>query len=547
MSLFKKIINKFKAKKVEPKNCILLETTVICNLKCKFCYKNKDNFHFSENESYLSVSELKKIFNRKSPYKAVSLINKGEFFVHPDFLKIFEYVMFESYYSPFVQHVFINTNATLLTPEVTDKLFEIIKKYPVFFVVNFSINAFKGETYKYLTGKDLRDVVYYNTEYFMKKSSLNKSLEKDIKINVQAIILEENKNELSQFIDFWSEKFKKYNLDFFICEDTCDTGENHSIGFKRMYSGFKKESVLFLKVIQNLKKKYNIFINDDLETGQNFFKRKACNYLFNQPVIQDDFRTICCRDIYFKHKFPNSDPQKNLFDFYFKALHMLGFFEKISSCRDCFDYEFLKEEELHRINFDNKLKKMYFHRINTGIPFEFYFLKGETSNKKIIDNFLNKNNFYAFFSNLKLKRAYYFNLLELDKKLEKDFCIAWTGELKFKKNKLFTGCDDIDIEINDFKYFKSKLKQSDFSSIPEKCLECKKKYSYNSNQDRFRTFGLNCYHSPVDFAEFDRERWKIDEMIKKKDHNRIQKFLKEKNRFIYDEEYKRFKKLNSGI
>ena len=87
---------------------ILLETTTYCNLDCIFCYRGQDNHHKIYNS--LSVDEVRRLFDRNSQFMDVSLVNKGEFFMNPQFREIFAYVIEEAYNSKYVSSVFLFTN-----------------------------------------------------------------------------------------------------------------------------------------------------------------------------------------------------------------------------------------------------------------------------------------------------------------------------------------------------------------------------------------------------------------------------------------------------
>ena len=93
---------------------IQLDTTNSCNLRCSFCYKGENN---PERIYFMSISELKEIFESNSDISGVSLVNSGEFFMHPEWRDILLFI-FEIFRERSVSGlVSLNTNGFFMNKE----------------------------------------------------------------------------------------------------------------------------------------------------------------------------------------------------------------------------------------------------------------------------------------------------------------------------------------------------------------------------------------------------------------------------------------------
>ncbi|MFA5480492.1 MAG: hypothetical protein WC337_10765, partial [Candidatus Muiribacteriota bacterium] len=315
----------------------------------------------------------------------------------------------------------------------------------------------------------------------------------------QIVVIPENRNELEPFIEHWKNVYEKYGALFEICEDTVVMKKNHIITLKRLISGKHEDTQFYVDTINDLRKKYKIRINENIELAQNYFKRKICYQLFNNPLQASDKQGICFHDSFYEYAYPDDHEQKKIVSDYYKTRQYLGFFDKPDICLNCINYTNVNLKKAHDNAPTEDVFNMYSHRLETGAPYEFYNIRFENEQDGIIaQNFLEQNDYYTLFSkNVKLKNSYYKGSYKEGKKSEKVFCIGWTGYLKVKNGQIYTGCSKKDIKIEDYNDFTARLKNGDLSLIPESCVLCKEKFSHNSLIDRFRVYGENTFHSPI--------------------------------------------------
>jgi molybdenum cofactor biosynthesis enzyme MoaA len=92
------------------------------------------------------------------------------------------------------------TNASLLTPEITDKLF----KLGGLNIVNFSVNGFSKAVYEETMVGLKRDVAYRNILYFLKqKEKLHLN---NLVVNVSAVRTKINEKDCTNFFNFWKKQ-----------------------------------------------------------------------------------------------------------------------------------------------------------------------------------------------------------------------------------------------------------------------------------------------------------------------------------------------------
>ena len=469
-----------------------LESAVCCNLNCKFCYRHT-NLEEIEN-TFISLDETRNLFTRNTQCQNISIVNKGEFFVHADWKNIFSYVAEEVSESEFCEAIILITNTTLMTEEKTDYIFETLEKFNFNLRISFSVNAFNPETFLKITGKNLLEKINQNINYFYNKLSKSSACDR-VWTNIQFLVTEDNFCEALDFIQYWKTFLDKQNLDYDICEDNFNSKKKHIITLKRMYAGVKGGGECFEKAASEAEIKFNFKRGPQIEYGNDYFRKKACMFVFKHPVISENKKTICCRDVFFEHSYPVKGDFSEQFELYTRTSHILGRFENLSLCLKCTEYvevdfdtikEFSDKTALYNlIDIYNKRKKH-------GIPFDFYKIDFEKKDSQFIKEFLKNNEFTCFKTSTLIKN----DIIPVT--LEKDSCAYWTSILKVKQGRIYAGCHKIDIEIDDFNSYKENLKNDNYKEIPVECIICSVKKSVNSIQDRFRTFGKNSFHSFIE-------------------------------------------------
>ena len=170
------------------KEVISIETALSCNSRCVFCG------HHNEIMTGTMTKELyEKIIDECNEYGIKTIF----FGVYGEFLTdkfMFERIHYLKKYG--MNYGFI-TNASLLAPEITDKLLELGSLVNV----NFSVNAFSKEVYEKTMVGLKRDTTYKNVLYFLEQMKKRKI--RDLEVVITAVRTKLNKKDLKNFYRFW--------------------------------------------------------------------------------------------------------------------------------------------------------------------------------------------------------------------------------------------------------------------------------------------------------------------------------------------------------
>jgi len=175
----------------EYEQVISIETTLSCNARCVFCAH-----HNQVMTGTMSPDLFEKIINECHEY-GMELINfgvYGELLTDKHLFERIKYLrergMTYSFFS----------NASLLTPETTDKLLELGGLVNV----NFSINGFSKEIYEKTMVGLKRDVAYKNVLYFLRQKE---ELKLDgLTVHISAVRTKLNKKDFKDFFKFWKKQ-----------------------------------------------------------------------------------------------------------------------------------------------------------------------------------------------------------------------------------------------------------------------------------------------------------------------------------------------------
>ncbi len=177
---------------------LFAEITNICNLNCIHCpytYISKQKFY---KPRHMELDIYKKIVDEVSQYKGtiLRLVCDGEPMMHPKLLEMIAYTR-ERGISP----ICLNTNGTLINEKVSLEILRLEVD-----VVEISLDALNKNTYEYIRrGADYEEVMS-NVDRFIE---LRNKLKAETKIMVSIIDQSEVKNELVEFITYWTPKVDK--------------------------------------------------------------------------------------------------------------------------------------------------------------------------------------------------------------------------------------------------------------------------------------------------------------------------------------------------
>lgn len=143
---------------------INIEPTSACNFKCRFCIhgtQDKETYSklkkgFMEFELYKKIIDDMKGFSHKP--KTLKITNRGEPLLHPQIADMVAYAK----KADVADDVSIITNASLLTPELSDRLIQAGLD-----VISVSIEGMSADAYKSIAGVDVNfEKMVDNIRYF---------------------------------------------------------------------------------------------------------------------------------------------------------------------------------------------------------------------------------------------------------------------------------------------------------------------------------------------------------------------------------------------
>jgi len=173
-----------------------------CNLACHHCIRRSTDYRVSgKGSKRLGLQVYKRLIDEGAEYglPAISLGNSGEGFLENDIFEMIDYARQKK-----VLDIWLSTNGLLLDKE---KIKELIRLKLT--RISISIDATTEETYKKVRGGDFGKLMS-NLHYLIEERDRQKSLLPIIRVT--SIKLEHNKDELDEFVSYWSSKVETVGL-----------------------------------------------------------------------------------------------------------------------------------------------------------------------------------------------------------------------------------------------------------------------------------------------------------------------------------------------
>ena len=171
--------------KVKKLTSLIIEPTNTCNLRCRFCFVTEG---MERREGFMDFELFKKIIDDSPELEHLCMHNWGEPLLHKDIFKMFEYANKAG-----IPWIVMNTNGTLLTDKMIDKIIDSPLN-----IIRFSIDG-SAETFKAVRGVELEKI-----ERAIIKLKEKKDIERPkLSIGVVFTVESSTEKEAEEYISYW--------------------------------------------------------------------------------------------------------------------------------------------------------------------------------------------------------------------------------------------------------------------------------------------------------------------------------------------------------
>ena len=164
---------------------LIIEPTNTCNLRCTFCFVTEG---MERQDGFMDLNLFKKVITDSPHLEHLCMHNWGEPLLHKDIFKMFDFA-----HNSGVRWIVMNTNGTLLTENIIDRIVESPLS-----IIRFSIDG-SAENFKRVRGIEL-DKIETNIRKLKEKKE---SRRPDLSIGVVFTVEEESKGETEAFTSYW--------------------------------------------------------------------------------------------------------------------------------------------------------------------------------------------------------------------------------------------------------------------------------------------------------------------------------------------------------
>lgn len=171
-----------------------IEVDTFCNLNCVMCSQSD----IQRKRGYMDMFLYKKIVDEiaeESPATRIWL----DFFGEPMLVGFKLYYMIDYAKKKGIQTVAMNTNGTLLKPEMAEMLLDSGIDY-----LSVDCDGFSAEVYESIRVGAKRDVFYQNIEWLLQRKK-ERGFEKPI-IDVKIIDMPQNHDEIPKVLNYWRKR-----------------------------------------------------------------------------------------------------------------------------------------------------------------------------------------------------------------------------------------------------------------------------------------------------------------------------------------------------
>ena len=165
---------------------LIIEPTNTCNLRCTFCFVTEG---MTREDGFMDFNLFKKIIDDCPGLEHLCMHNWGEPLLHKDIFKMINYAK-----SKGVRYVVMNTNGTLLTDKMIDRI--VASKLDI---IRFSIDG-SAETFRKVRGVDLEKI----ENNIIKLKHLKEIRRPELGMGVVFTVEEDTEKDAEEYIAYWN-------------------------------------------------------------------------------------------------------------------------------------------------------------------------------------------------------------------------------------------------------------------------------------------------------------------------------------------------------
>ena len=164
---------------------LIIEPTNTCNLRCTFCFVTEG---MTREGGFMEFDLFKKIIDDSPDLEHLCMHNWGEPLLHKDIFRMIEYAKNKG-----VNYVVMNTNGTLLTNKMIDRIVD--SKLDI---IRFSIDG-SAETFKRVRGVELQNI----EQNINKLKKVKEKRRPKLKMGVVFTVEEDTEGDAEDYITHW--------------------------------------------------------------------------------------------------------------------------------------------------------------------------------------------------------------------------------------------------------------------------------------------------------------------------------------------------------
>lgn len=164
---------------------LIIEPTNTCNLRCTFCFVTEG---MTREGGFMDLDLFKKIIDDCPDLEHLCMHNWGEPLLHKDIFKMIEYAKNKG-----VNYVVMNTNGTLVTDKIIDRIVD--SKLDI---IRFSIDG-SAETFKRVRGVELQNI----EQNINKLKKVKEKRRPKLKMGVVFTVEEDTEGDAEDYIAHW--------------------------------------------------------------------------------------------------------------------------------------------------------------------------------------------------------------------------------------------------------------------------------------------------------------------------------------------------------